>query len=93
LLPVDLSKYPSGSLQDFGGACTASSPSAPPGCTEDCNVYIEEWGVSWLEFAELECQGSYPVANLTSFTQQKPPPGNVSFSYTQQCKKCAPAAA
>lgn len=37
----------------------ARSPSAPANCTGDaCNVYIEEWGVEWIEFAILNCAGS-----------------------------------
>ena len=35
----------------------------------------------------LQCMGSWPVGNLTSFTNPIPPPGNVSYSFTQQCKK------
>lgn len=49
----------------FGGSCIASSPSAPSPCTGDeCKVYIEDWGMQWMEFAILVCMGSYVIVNL-----------------------------
>ncbi|EFN52512.1 expressed protein [Chlorella variabilis] len=68
--------------------CIARSPTAPEDCQgEECNVYIEEWDIEWLEFALLNCFGSYPTPDAVNFfTNPTPPPGNVALTVTQTCK-------
>ncbi|PRW33031.1 Regulatory recX [Chlorella sorokiniana] len=65
------------------GTCISRSPNAPADCEgDDCNVYIEEW----LEFALLNCYGSYPTPGVNFFTNPEPAPGNVALAVTQTCK-------
>ncbi|KAL4444631.1 hypothetical protein ABPG77_002448 [Micractinium sp. CCAP 211/92] len=72
----------------FWSSCLSKSPTAPEDCEgDDCNVYIEEWDVKWLEFATLNCYGSYPTPDAVNFFEDpQPPPGNVALAMTQQCK-------
>ena len=41
----------------------------------------------WLEFALLNCYGSYPTPGVNFFTNPEPGPGNVALCVTQTCKK------
>ena len=43
--------------------------------------------MTWDEFATLDCMGSYPTLGITGFYNPQPPPGNVSVTVTDQCKK------
>lgn len=70
----------------FAGTCFAKSTSAPSGCTDNCFQYYTNWGVEWFEFATLICMGSFPTPNVTSMDSPVPPPGNVGYTFTFQCK-------
>ena len=55
-----------------------SFPPSPP----------HRWDIEWLEFALLNCFGSYPTPDAVNFfTNPTPPPGNVALTVTQTCKK------
>lgn len=57
-------------------------PMYPPFCTVANPCHSR-----WLEFALLNCYGSYPTPGVNFFTNPEPAAGNVALAVTQTCKK------
>ncbi len=66
-----------------------STEQLPPTCTcaHPISNLPQPTTNRWLEFALLNCYGSWPTPGVNFFTNPTPAPGNVALAVTQTCKK------
>lgn len=69
----------------FVDSCIFRSPSAPSDCGQDCAVYQEVSGYTWLDLAHVACEACSPE-NGTCPSTTPPDPGSVTVRRIRKCQ-------